>query len=429
MDSLKAQLSRYILKRRLDGGEFLYVYRPRGQSVAGKKAVWSILKSDGKIFRKLREASNINNDEDFENLALKTIPVLPYEDSLSPDTNGDTKEEGGSNNDEEEEEEGEAGFEKVSIPPEDLRRSVIVKHFPAKATAQECESFLRAIDPDIIMRREMGKTKAGSAYFKGSYCLIFSEASRAQQFLGQKDSLVFRDKPLSVSSCLTSLQRRVVFQLHWKLLSLPLAWAVSLVPEEKRDRVVFGLGTGRLSEERLGQTFCGLEAEYDNISAVRNVLRLLRAGAGPKYQFMQFEFCEEKSAEQFSSRLDKIVDGKLLSTITLREYQKQVEMFGKANNLGITDNIQNKILLVHNRAGMEVDTLFPSKKSVQMINIGFSKVSVVEFNSEQEATEAFLHVEDVPAGPVISLTDYLSLHAGKPQSIAGISYPTDCLQS
>ena len=94
MDSLKAQLSRYILKRRLDGGEFLYVYRPRGQSVAGKKAVWSILKSDGKIFRKLREASNINNDEDFENLALKTIPVLPYEDSLSPDTNGDTKEEG-----------------------------------------------------------------------------------------------------------------------------------------------------------------------------------------------------------------------------------------------------------------------------------------------------------------------------------------------
>ena len=100
MDSLKAQLSRYILKRRLEGGEFLYVYRPRGQSVAGKKAVWTILKSDGKIFSKLREASNVDNDEDFENLALKTIPLLPYEDSLSPDTNGDTKEEVGSNDEE-----------------------------------------------------------------------------------------------------------------------------------------------------------------------------------------------------------------------------------------------------------------------------------------------------------------------------------------
>ena len=128
---------------------------------------------------------------------------------------------------------------------------------------------------------------------------------------------------------------------------------------------------------------------------------------------MQFEFNEEKSAEQFSHRVDKIIDGKLLSTITLREYQKQVEMFGNPNNLGITDDIPNKILLVHNRMGMDVNTLFPSKKSVQIINIGFSKVSVVEFNSEKEATEALLHVGDIPAGPIISLTDYLSLHAGK----------------
>ena len=151
MDSLKAQLSKYILKRRLDGGEFLYVYRPRGQSVAGKKAVWTILKSDEKIFNKLKEVSKFENDEDFENLALKTIPLLPYEDSPSSNTNGDIKEEAGSND----EDEDDVGFEKVSIPPEDLSRSVIVKHFPAKATAQECETFLRAFDSDIIMRREM----------------------------------------------------------------------------------------------------------------------------------------------------------------------------------------------------------------------------------------------------------------------------------
>ena len=165
-----------------------------------------------------------------------------------------------------------------------------------------------------------------------------------------------------------------------------------------------------MAEDRLTKLFCGLESEYENISAVKNVY--LRAGAGPKYQFMQFEFNEEKSAEQFSSRLDKTVDGKLLSTITVREYQKQVEMFENANNLGITENIQSKILLVHSRLVMDVE-MFPSKKSVQMINIGFSKVSVVEFNTEKEATDAFLHVGDVPVGPIISLTDYLSLHAGK----------------
>ena len=73
-------------------------------------------------------------------------------------------------------------------------------------------------------------------------------------------------------------------------------------------------------------------------------------------------------------------------------------MFENANNLGITDNIQSKVLLVHNRLGMEVDTLFPCKKSVQIINIGISKVSVVEFN-----TEAFLHVGDLPVEPIISI--------------------------
>ena len=70
MDSMKAQLAKYIMKRRLDGGEFLYVYRPRGQSVAGKKAVWTILKSDEKILCKLSEASNISNDEDFDKQSL-----------------------------------------------------------------------------------------------------------------------------------------------------------------------------------------------------------------------------------------------------------------------------------------------------------------------------------------------------------------------
>merc|ERR1712241_1211794 len=60
---------------------------------------------------------------------------------------------------------------------------------------------------------------------------------------------------------------------------------------------------------------------------------------------------------------------------------------------------------------MDVDTMFPSKTSVKIINIGFSKVSVVEFNTEKEATEAYLSVGDVPGGLIISLTDYLSLHA------------------
>ena len=83
MESMKASLSKYIVKRRLEGGEFLYVYRPRGQSVAGKKAVWSILKSDDKTLNKLREATGLSDEEEFENIALKTLPLLPYEDAVN----------------------------------------------------------------------------------------------------------------------------------------------------------------------------------------------------------------------------------------------------------------------------------------------------------------------------------------------------------
>ena len=155
------------------------------------------------------------------------------------------KEEGGSDD------EDKAGAEKVSIPPEDLSRSVIVKNFPTKATAQECETFLRSFDSDIIMRREMGKNKAGTVFFNGCYCLLFPDVSSAQQFLDQKDSVVFKEKRLAVSSCKASLQRRVVFQLHWKILSPSLAWAVGLLPEEKRDKIVFGVFGGRVEHDLL----------------------------------------------------------------------------------------------------------------------------------------------------------------------------------
>ena len=247
MESMKVSLSKYIVKRRLEGGEFLYVYRPRGQSVAGKKAVWSILKSDDKTLNKLREATGLSDEEEFENIALKTLPLLPYEDAVNRTETKTTDMETNEETKVKEEVEDEEEFEMMSIPREDLSRSVIVKNFPRKATAQDCEIFLRMFDPTVIMRREMGKNKTGVQVFKGIYCLSFSDTTKAKQFLDKKEALVFNGKVLNVGSCVHLAQRNTVFKGTVKLFSLPLAWAARLVGEtESRECCVFGVGIGQI---------------------------------------------------------------------------------------------------------------------------------------------------------------------------------------
>ena len=83
MQDLKLVLSKYIVRRRLEGGEFTYVYRPSNQSVAGKKAALALLKGDTSAFDKLKEESEVTaSEEELESQLLKTIPQLPYEDDV-----------------------------------------------------------------------------------------------------------------------------------------------------------------------------------------------------------------------------------------------------------------------------------------------------------------------------------------------------------
>ena len=83
MQDLKLVLSKYIVRRRLEGGEFSYVYRPSNQSVAGKKAALALLKGDTSAFDKLKEESEVTEaEEELESQLLKTIPQLPYEDDV-----------------------------------------------------------------------------------------------------------------------------------------------------------------------------------------------------------------------------------------------------------------------------------------------------------------------------------------------------------
>ena len=155
-----------------------------------------------------------------------------------------------------------------------------------------------------------------------------------------------------------------------------------------------------------------MEAEFDNISSVKNVY--IKAGQTLKYQFIQFEFNDQKSAEDFSNRKNKTVDGKLLNTITYNDYQKQVAGFGSLSHIDISGQTENNIVLICNKPCLEAEKMFPSKKSVRMINLGFRKAFILEFNNEMEAMEAASqYFPDVPVGSIIPLADYLKLYEGK----------------
>ena len=85
MQDLKLILTKFIVKRRLEGGEFTYVLRPRDQSITGKKPILNLLKENQNIYSKLKEECEwTESDEELDSQLLKIIPLLPYEEDTIP---------------------------------------------------------------------------------------------------------------------------------------------------------------------------------------------------------------------------------------------------------------------------------------------------------------------------------------------------------
>lgn len=77
----KMSLSKLVARRRLEGGEFSYVYIPLEKVIAGKKAVYNFLKNQTEEFNKLKKSCKEANesDEEFDSRMLKQILTVPYE--------------------------------------------------------------------------------------------------------------------------------------------------------------------------------------------------------------------------------------------------------------------------------------------------------------------------------------------------------------
>jgi len=77
----KMSLEKLVARRRLEGGEFTYVYLPLEKVIAGKKAIYNFLKNQTEEFNKLKNACKESNesDEEFDSKMLKQILTVPYE--------------------------------------------------------------------------------------------------------------------------------------------------------------------------------------------------------------------------------------------------------------------------------------------------------------------------------------------------------------
>mgnify|MGYP001376936200 CR=1 FL=1 len=76
------QLSDLIVRRRLEAGEFTYLYKSLEKTISGKKSAYQFLKSQTEDFNSLRVSCRQlgETDEQFDHRMLKELQSLPFEE-------------------------------------------------------------------------------------------------------------------------------------------------------------------------------------------------------------------------------------------------------------------------------------------------------------------------------------------------------------
>lgn len=222
MDVSKESLSKLVVRRRLGGGEFTYLLRRSGETVAGKKAAYNLLKEqDPEKFAACKSSCQMEgeSDEDFDSRMLKLIPGLPYETEVK-----DEGMEVDGEQDADDEADNEQDHRQPEIAVGELFTTVKIDNVPNKATEEECETFFRQFEgvmrvKRILMdtKRNKGKpVKPSKPIFKGQYVLVFSNKEAASNFLAKPDDEVkLQDRVLSKVLLKKDIQQRVLRGQLW----------------------------------------------------------------------------------------------------------------------------------------------------------------------------------------------------------------------
>jgi len=320
MSDLKTILTKVVNRRRLTGGEFSYVFRPTGESVTGKKAVWGMVKADAEAYNKLKKEAGLDEEEEtqFDTRALKMIPLVGYEEENVKEDDMDVK-EGGED----------SIYLARDLTCDEFFRKVCVEYFDKKSSPEECESFLRQYDNVLVTKRVVFANKAGKELFKGSYEVTFKDDESAANFLSLPE-IKFQDKVLSKKLRKTLLQERTLRRMHTAIFSHNKRISECLAVKGEEGKQVFVFGIGVHLEEEIQEFFLGLESEFVNITTARTVY--FQQGTNKKCLGYLLSFEDDGAAEDFCKKDDKKFKEKELRSLKISSIIASNQMYrNKAN--------------------------------------------------------------------------------------------------
>jgi len=324
MADLKTALTKVVNRRRLAGGEFSYVFRPTGESVTGKKAVWGMVKADKEAYNKLREEALVEGEAEsvFDTRALKMIPLVGYEGEVKDEvTDMDTGIA----------ERSEGGAPMEILPFDEFFRKVTVDKFDKKSSAEEIETFLRQFENvGLIKRRMVSSSKKGNnkEIFSGCYDVTFTDNESAAKFLALPE-VKFKDKVLNIKLRKTLMQERTLQRMQNSIFSHNKRITECLAKTGEEGKQVFVFGIGLHPDEQIQEYFCGLESEFTNILTARTVF--VSHNESKKFLGYLLGFDDENSADEFCKK-DKKFKEKELRCSKLSDLVARIEMHRKKAN-------------------------------------------------------------------------------------------------
>jgi len=393
MGDAKKELSKVIVRRRLEGGEFSYVLKLGGEPLTGKKAVYTKFKElQPEVFQNIRETCSLTDESEnaFDTRMLKLIPQLPFEEVESMDVEGGNKK----------------GRKKAELKEPmktltggELNRVVRVDIFDRRAKPDEVEAhFCREFEGIVSVQKAPGaKFDTGAQGYHQGYDVTFKEDKFAAAFL-EKGELSYNEKKV-LTRLLSSVVKEKVMrrQLHMNFQRF-----YTCIPMEAEGRCLMVTNMGRPKDEEIQEFFVGLESQFEGIVSAKQVLTKREGDTDRgRLQGILLTFESEAALAKFTELENLKYKEMSLKWTLMTEVLKNLEVRSKKMNFAVDDGpttqqlAERRIILlrlVSDTFNAEVEAklraYFPEAKDVR--HCGADKLTIVTFPTAPAAKKALV---------------------------------------
>ena len=421
MGDAKQELSKVIVRRRLEGGEFSYVLKLGGEPLTGKKAVYTKFKElQPEVFQHIRKTCSLTDESEnaFDTRMLKLVPQLPFEEDESMEVEGGNKKG---------RRKPELKAPMKTLAGAELNRVVRVDIFDRKTKADEVEAhFCREFEGVVSVEKAPGQFGSGNQGYHQGYDVTFKEDKFATAFL-EKGELSYNEKKVLtrlLSSVVQEKVRNILihvktqekgsklrcgnkngtfnFQVMRRQLHQNFQRFYSCIPMEAESRCLMVTNMGRPKDEEIQEFFVGLESQFEGIVSAKHVLTK-RADDTDKgrLQGILLTFESEAALAKFTKLEDLKYKELSIRWTLMTEVLKNLEVRSKKVNFAVDDGpttqqlAERRIILlrlVSDTFNAEVEAklraYFPEAKDVR--HCGADKLTIVTFPTAPAAKKALV---------------------------------------